>query len=328
MSVRNRNESKCLRQTWRAIALLFGALLLIAATPGGDSTVTKPKSSEGEKRKPPVTPREFYNAGTADLSAGKLSEAESMLENALLSQDEQFQPQALYNLGHVRFGQGLEELKKNPDGQHAADSAPAVDQRGQDALRIADEALASDDVQKMVSAYLNGRGSRRELKAATEAVKRALKQYGVTLRRWQRSSGDFKSALEINPHDSDARKNADFVDRSIAKLIDKIQQMQQMQGMLSDRKEKLGEKLKQLKGKIPAPNMPPGAGEDEEDEDSPFGKEPGQKEGDQREGKETGISPEQAGWLLDAFKLDSERKLPMSGMGKEGKPRERTRPTW
>jgi hypothetical protein len=39
------------------------------------------------------------------------------------------------------------------------------------------------------------------------------------------------------------------------------------------------------------------------------------------------LSPEQAGWLLDTFKLDSERRLPMSE-GKPGKPSDRNRPTW
>ena len=161
------------------------------------------------------------------------------------------------------------------------------------------------------------------------AIKDALKQHAVTLNRWQRSSGDFKSAVELNPRDVDAQRNADLVDRHIAKLIDTIQQMQQMAAMLGKQNQDLGEKMKQLKGKIPADQMPPGAaGDSDEEEDQPLGKEPGQKEGESRDGKEMQLSPEQAGWLLEAFKLDSERKLPMSGMGKEGKPRDPNKPTW
>src|SRR5689334_24509675 len=65
----------------------------------------------------PSTPQELFNAGTRKLQAGKLREAEAFLESSLSSQSEQLQPRALYNLGHVRFGQGVEELKKGPSGR-------------------------------------------------------------------------------------------------------------------------------------------------------------------------------------------------------------------
>jgi hypothetical protein len=39
------------------------------------------------------------------------------------------------------------------------------------------------------------------------------------------------------------------------------------------------------------------------------------------------LSAEQAGWLLEGFKLDSERRLPM-GQGQPGQPRDRSKPTW
>src|SRR3954451_16866539 len=60
----------------------------------------------------PSTPREFFNAGTRRLREGKLREAEAFLESALNSQIQNLQPSALYNLGEVRFNQGIEELKK------------------------------------------------------------------------------------------------------------------------------------------------------------------------------------------------------------------------
>jgi hypothetical protein len=34
-----------------------------------------------------------------------------------------------------------------------------------------------------------------------------------------------------------------------------------------------------------------------------------------------------AGWLLDSFKLDTERRLPMGGK-EPGEPKDRNRPTW
>src|SRR5258705_148388 len=65
----------------------------------------------------PSNPREFFNAGTQNLRNGKLREAEALLESALASQQQRLESPALYNLGHVRFGQGIEELKKSPSAR-------------------------------------------------------------------------------------------------------------------------------------------------------------------------------------------------------------------
>jgi tetratricopeptide (TPR) repeat protein len=276
---------------------------------------------------PPDTPREFFNTGTRQLQAGKLREAEASLESALASQNQRLQPPALYNLGLVRFRQG-EELKKGPAAKPTAARGQSATQQADAALRQAEEALAGNDVQIMVAAYLRGRGARKELKAATEAVRRALKVYATALSKWERSSGDFKSALELNSADSDARHNAEVLDRCIAKLVDSVRELQQSANGMGDKKQQLGDLLKQLKGRIPAPDMPPGAaGDNDEDEEQPLGPKPDQEEGPTKEGKEMALSPEQAGWLLEGYKLDSERRLPMGGVV-PGQPRDRSRPTW
>jgi tetratricopeptide (TPR) repeat protein len=276
----------------------------------------------------PSTPREFYNAGERQLRAGKLREAEASLESALASQNQRLQPPALYNLGLVRFRQGVEQLKKGPPAKPTADRARASAQQADAALRQANDALAGNDVQKMVAAYMRGRGARKELKAATEAVRRALQTHGAVLNRWERAASDFKSATELNRADADARSNAEIMDRYIAMLVDSLRELQQCANGAGDTKDKLGDALKKLKGRIPAPDMPPGAaGDDEEDEDQPHGPKPGQEEGASKDGQEMTLSPEQAGWLLEAYRLDSERRLPM-GQGPEAKPSDRSRPTW
>ena len=275
----------------------------------------------------PATPREFYNAGTARLKDGKLREAEALLESALGGQAEQVQPPTLYNLGHVRFGQGVEELKKGPGAAASSRQGQKAAQAGDQAIRAVDAALADNDLQRMVDSYLLGRGARTELKAATAAVRRALETHRAALAKWQRASEDFKSAVELNPADADARRNAEAVDQSIAKLVDSIRQLQDLANALGNKQRELGEKLKQLKGRIPAPNMPPGASGDDEDEDQPQGPQPGQQEGPGKEGEEMTLSPEQAGWLLEGFKLDSDRRLPMSE-GQTAKPKDRARPAW
>jgi tetratricopeptide (TPR) repeat protein len=307
--------SACLRTS--AFGLRISALLVSTLT-----AFAVPDTS------PPDTPREFFNAGTRQLEAGKLREAEASLESALTSQDQRLQPPALYNVGLVRFRQGVEELKKGPAAKPTAARGQAAIQQADAASHQAEEALAGNDVQVMVAAYLRGRGVRKELKAATEAVRRALKVYGSALSKWERSSGDFKSALELNRADSDARHNAEVLDRCIAKLVDSVLELQQSAKGMGDKKQQLGDLMKQLKGRIPAPDMPPGAaGDDDEDEEQPLGPKPGQEEGPTKEGREMVLSPEQAGWLLDGYRLDSERRLPMGGAN-PGQPKDRTRPTW
>jgi tetratricopeptide (TPR) repeat protein len=294
---------------------LLLALTALAATPAPEPV-------------PPATPREFYNAGTRQLGVGKLREAEASLESVLATQKEPLLPPALYNLGLVRFGQGVEQLKKGPPAKATLARGQSAAQQADAALRQANEALGGNDVDKMVAAYMRGRGAHKELKAATEAVRRAMQVLGAVLARWERASGDFKSAAELNSADADARHNSEVLDRCIAKLVDSLHEMQQCLNGMCDKGKQLGNALKGLKGRIPAPNMPPGAaGDDEDDEDQPLGPKPGQEEGPSKDGNEMPLSPEQAGWLLDAYKLDSERRLPM-GQGPAADPKDRSRPTW
>ena len=271
-----------------------------------------------------VTARGFYNAGTDRLLAGKFDDAETLLESSLARQDEHVQPEALYNLGHVRFAQGIEELKKSPDGaatiNHSMTSAAA----GAEAIQKAGDALASNDVQQMVEAYLAGRGARREIRAATKAVQRAMEQYGKALVKWQRALNDFKSAAELNPADTNAVRNAEIVEQAIARLVDQLQEMQQLATKLGGKKSELDKLLNRLKGKIPAPDMPPGApGNQDDDEDGDDGKQPspesltGKQEGDRGGGGQEldlRISAEQAGQLMNSL-LPGAKQLPMGQGG-------------
>jgi tetratricopeptide (TPR) repeat protein len=312
-----------------SLTALLVSVLNLAAANSNSAAPTNAPSAKPEP--PPTTPREFFNAGSQKLREGKLREAEAFLQSALARQNERVQPPTLYNLGHVRFAQGLEELKKSLSAKPTAARGRAAAQRSDPAIQQAADALAGHDVQKMVAAYQNGRGVRKELKAAAEAVRRALDLHGAALRKWQRALGDFKSASELNPADAEARHNAEIVERAIAKLVDSIVEMQQVAMGMSPRERELAEKLKQLKGQIPEPFMPPGAaGDDEDDEDGkgrPPEIKPGDKEGASKEGEEIMISPETAAWLLEGFKLDAERRLPM-GQGEQGKQQDRAKRNW
>ncbi len=316
-----RYEKKGSARGRRMLSVTLGALALALAGAAAPDARTP-------EAQPPATPREFFNAGTQKLRQGKLREAEALLQSALATQTDRLQSPALYNLGHVRFIQGLEELKKGPAAQPSLQRGAAASGSALDAIRSADTALAGTDVQQLVASYLRGRGARRELKAATRAVRSALETYGATLSKWRRSSGDFHSAGELTPSDKAARQNADTVDRAIAKLVDSLQQLQSMSSSMGQNDKDLREKLKQLKGRIPAPDMPPGAaGDDEDDEEQKQGPQPGQQEAPAKQGEEMLLTPEQASWLLEGFRLDNERRLPM-GQEETGKPVDRTGRDW
>lgn len=282
----------------------------------------------------PESPRELFNLGTRRLRAGKLAEAEAALEKALQSQDERVRVPTVYNLGETRFQQGAELLKKAPEKKSVLSRGWNASLYADNASERAVAALASDDVQQMLAAYLNGRGARRELRSASQAIRRALDVYGASLRRWQRSLSDFKSAAELNPADTNAFHNAEWVEGEIAKLIDSIREMQQAAQKMAQSQQGLADKLKQLGGKIPESMMPPGArGDDDEDgegdrnKDQPPEMRPGMKEPGSKPGSETPLSAEEAGWLLDGFKLDSDRRLPMN-QGDTAEPQSRKGRNW
>ncbi len=265
----------------------------------------------------PVTARDFYNAGTELLAAKKYADAERMFQSSLAEQDERVQPPALYNLGHTRFAEGVELLKKGPDAQKALAQGDEATTAGASAVRSAESALAGNDLSRMITAYIEGRGARHKLNAAAKAVKAAMETYGKTLSKWQRAVDDFKSAAELNPANTNARHNAEVVDQDIAKLVDSLRKMQEMAGKIAGQKQQLGPLLSKLKGQIPAPDAPPG-GPGDGDEDDDGGVQPdslqGKEENAGRDGQQMRIplSPDQAGQILDGISLDGSRRLPMS----------------
>lgn len=276
------------------------------------------------------TPRDFYNLGTRELKAGKLREAEASLQTAVSSQEEKVQVAALYNLGHVRFKQGAEALQKAPDAGEAGVLGQAACAATDRALQMADEALNGYDLDALVAAYIHGRGVRKQIKTATEAVKKALEEHGAVLARWQRASGDFKSSFELRANE-DARFNAELVDKQIAKLVDREKMLNMAMQSCSKKKESLQGKLGEMKKRIPKDKLKQcqNGEEDDEEEEEPKQPKPGQQEPkpQERDGRERLMSPEEAARLLQALKLDANRKLPM-GFEKEAKPKDRVGRDW
>ena len=294
------------RKTISATALLIPLLLL----PGQSA-----QAAQETNLPTPVTARDFYNAGTRLFAKKNFADAEKMFQSALAAQDERVQPIALFNLGHTRYNEGVELLKKGPDAQNVSAQGNAALAAGGHAISAAESALAANTLDKIIAAYLEGRGARHELRDAEKAVQSALENYGRILLKWQRAADDFKSAAELNPADTNAQHNAEIVERGIAKLVDEINKMQAMMGALGKQKQDLGKMLSKLKGQIPAPNAPPGAAGEDGDEDE--GVQPdslaGQKENAAREGDQipAPLSPDQAGQILDGLSIDGSRRLPM-----------------
>ena len=310
----------------------FAFLILHGATAATNTPPAKPE-------RPPESAQDFFNAGTRQLKAGKLLEAEAQMQATLLKQDEPMQPATLYNLGHVRAKQGDEELKKAKDSKQTAGRTRQAAAQAQAVSRSADDALASNDLNRMLEAYQHGRGARKDLNAATKAARNAMGVFGNVLLKWQRSAGDFESAAALNPSDKDAAGNADIMNRRIAWLIDQIREMQQAMAAAAQAKKEMGEKMKALKGKLPAPDAPPGGkgdGEEEDDDgdgkdddngEKPHGPMPGLEEGGGKSGKEMKMSGEAAEQMLNGLHRNGEKRMPM-GMGEEGKPKDPKRPNW
>jgi len=294
------------------------------ATPEADTVISPAPAAA------PQTARGLYNAGSRQLQAGKLGDAEALLESSLDQQDDLVQPAALFNLGHVRFAQGAEALKKSPGG--VAPQSRRATEAGDEGIRKATEALANNDVAQMVAAYWTGRGARQEMRAATDAVRHAMEAHGKTLAKWRQSLNDFRSAAELRPSDTNAVRNAEIVALAIARLVDSVREMQQSAAGLGGRQKELKGLLAQLKGRIPGPSPTPGApGDDGEEGDQPL---PESLSGlEERNGSggglELNLSPEKAGELLNTLQADG-KPLPLGQDGKSemGKLRDRSQRVW
>jgi hypothetical protein len=120
------------------------------------------------------------------------------------------------------------------------------------------------------------------------------------------------------------------VEQGIARLVDMLQQMRQLQGALGGQRQQLGDLLTKMKGQTPGFHAPPGdTGEDDEDDISP-GSLTGQRENASRTGDETQmpVAPDQAQQILDGIPIDSGRRLPMGGDQEGTPPGERKGRTW
>jgi tetratricopeptide (TPR) repeat protein len=289
--------------------------------------------------------RDFYNAGTRLLAAKKYADAEAMFHSALDTQDERVQTQAEFNLGHTRFADGAEILQKGPDAQKISARGNAALAAGDQILHAGESALAENNLEKMISAYLDGKRMQHELRSTEKIVQAAIETYGKVLAKWQRAADDFRSAKELNSNNSrtdtiNAKKAADqnkeIIEKQIAKLIDEMRRMQEMLGAMGKQKQDLGKLLGKLKGQIPAPNAPPGmAGEDGDSGDNGSGGEvqpdslSGQEEGSARNGDQmqTPLSPEAAGQILDGLSIDGTRRLAMSDK-QTSQPKDRKGRNW
>jgi hypothetical protein len=283
------------------------------------------------------TPREIYNEGTRKLKDGKLREAEAMLQSAAGAMDERVQVAALYNLGQVRFKQGEEELTNAPDNRVTGAAAARASTGANDAIQKAAEALAGEDVQTMLEAYMRGRGARKDLKGAMEAVKHAMEEYGAVLAKWRRASGDFKSSQELNPSDAAARTNADRVDRQIAQLVDRQKLMMPSQSDMQVKKDELGKKMEELKKKLPQEirdQLKNDGGDEDEDEKGGNGEKPpkepkpGQEEERKPQGNPRMLTAEEAERLLGMLRLDANRKLLLDGFEQMAKPQDHKGRDW
>jgi hypothetical protein len=137
--------------------------------------------------------------------------------------------------------------------------------------------------------------------------------------------GDFHSALELASANTDAKANAEFVERKIEELLKFKKQLEQQSERVAEQREKIKEAMKQMRGKIPK-EMQRESDDEEGDEDEDERGEPkaGEKQ-QQRIGSDREVSPDMARWLQETMK----RRTMSLGTKQEGegfRPTEEQRP--
>jgi len=303
---------------WPSVTL--AGLLAVGPPPRGGARATAvPEEASAAPPAASASARDLYNAGTRALTGRRWAAAESLLQAALAKQDDRLQPRTLYNLGAARFAAGAEELTQAPAASAA--QAAAATRAGAAALETVQAALRETERQRLVDAYLRGRGAQRELRAARKAVARAMAVYGNTLARWRRALGDFEGAAELQPAAADAAQNAAALREAIARLVDSLREQQQQAGQMSAAAGALGEQMQQLRGKIPANALPPGAANGEDEEPEP-GLLAGPSEPPVQSGQELDVrlAPDEASRLVDSLTGNGERLLPLGREGSNAPP--------
>jgi tetratricopeptide (TPR) repeat protein len=207
-----------------------------------------------------------FNAGVSHMAKKDLREAEVALRAAVASNHVSVQPLALYNLGHVRFLQGKETLKGEGNRQQLLDSSAAATALAEEVLRRGSPIAERNDIQELIGAYMEARAARKQLRIVRDENTRELDLIGSALQRWRRAVGDFRSAVELNPSNTDAAFNADVVERHIDALLNFKKKLEQEQEEVGQQREKLTQMMKKMRGKIPK-EMQRGSDEEEDDEE-------------------------------------------------------------
>jgi hypothetical protein len=235
---------------------------------------------------PQPAPPELYNRGLEKLQGKDLREAEKSFLDAARTNEESVQPQAVYNLGHVRFLQGKETLSGEKNRQQLLDSGQAGTALAEEVLRKGDSAVLGDqDVRTLVERYNEARAARRQLRMPREETTRALELLGSALKRWRSSADNFHSAFELEPSNADAKFNADVVERHISEQLNFKKKLEEQQSGITQRRKELRELMKKLWEQIPPEfRQEPQEGDEEDDDDD--GEEEDGKKGEKEDEKD------------------------------------------
>jgi Ca-activated chloride channel family protein len=145
----------------------------------------------------PTSAAAAYNKGVAEYRAGKLDDASASFSEAATRGDAALAADAMFNQGNATYQSALRALDGAPD-----ESDPAV------------PAASSS----------NGAAAQPDLKAATDAVSKALTHY--------------KDAIAANPGDIDSRANAELAHTLLKRLEEMQQKQQQNETQDQDKEQK------------------------------------------------------------------------------------------
>ena len=121
---------------------------------------------------------------------------------------------------------------------------------GTNAAQPSAEALSDETVKKLVDAYLKSRRRASRCQSRDQTRQSGTTGTSNTLMKWERSSGDFKSAVELNQKDEDARYKCRRGGPQHRKTDHQIKQLEQIAMNLGMKQAAARRKAQTMPGQI------------------------------------------------------------------------------
>lgn len=270
------------------------------------------------------SPERLYDLGADALRREQFHESEDYLKNSLAVCDDTLRPRALHNLGQARSRSAVRALDKRESPLEKLgklNSSATLPSYDIDAVLNDNATQGKLDEQAANKAIGAARAVRKEIKKQLPDLRKTTAEGEALAKSLERGRDDFLGANELNPADTDAKKNAGAIDAYLKKLKSKLEEEKASADAAQKADRELKEKIKRLKREMKKQSGQPQQGEGEEDEDEDGDdkdkdkqqqKGPDNRTEEQRrkdEGREGRMNREESQAALEAMRDDMRRKV-------------------